>query len=314
MTAILLSSLVPIFAVMALGYFAGWVRDVDNRHVSELNALVMDFALPASLFVATATTPWTTLTAQSRLLLVLAITMLGLYVLSYWMQRRLFGLDPGVAAVQALTVSLPNYAAAGLPLIAAVFDPTRIIYVALAIAAGAIVVSPLTLAILEAHRPVPGDRRSVGLILGATGRSLRKPIVVAPIVGALWAITAIPLPDFVGQAFNLIGQAAGGVALFLTGLILSSQRLQLTPNVISGALLNNVAHPLAVAGLIMLLPMPDDAGRAAILLSALPSGFFGVLFGLRYGIKSGEAGSTLIVSSLSSAVTLPVVLVLTRGV
>jgi malonate transporter and related proteins len=42
---------------MALGYFAAWVRDIDNRHVAELSALVMDFALPASLFVATATTP-----------------------------------------------------------------------------------------------------------------------------------------------------------------------------------------------------------------------------------------------------------------
>jgi hypothetical protein len=38
MTAILLNSLLPIFAVMALGYFAGWVRDIDNQHVGELNA------------------------------------------------------------------------------------------------------------------------------------------------------------------------------------------------------------------------------------------------------------------------------------
>jgi predicted permease len=44
---ILLNALVPIFAVMGLGYFAGWIRDVDNSDVSELNALVMDFALPA---------------------------------------------------------------------------------------------------------------------------------------------------------------------------------------------------------------------------------------------------------------------------
>ena len=49
MIDILLDARVPIFAVMGLGYFAGWIRDVDNRHVSELNAPVMDFAL-ASLF------------------------------------------------------------------------------------------------------------------------------------------------------------------------------------------------------------------------------------------------------------------------
>ena len=38
MTTILLNSLLPIFAVIALGYFAGWVRDIDNHHLAELNA------------------------------------------------------------------------------------------------------------------------------------------------------------------------------------------------------------------------------------------------------------------------------------
>ena len=60
--------------------------------------------------------------------------MLALYALSYWMQRRLFGLGSSEASVQALNISLPNYAAAGLPLIAAVFGPSDMIYVALSIA------------------------------------------------------------------------------------------------------------------------------------------------------------------------------------
>ena len=39
MIDVLLNALVPIFAVMALGYLAGWSRDVDNRHVAELTRL-----------------------------------------------------------------------------------------------------------------------------------------------------------------------------------------------------------------------------------------------------------------------------------
>src|SRR5580704_1462847 len=42
---IILSAVVPVFFVMALGYLAGWLRDIDNHQVAELNALVMDFAL-----------------------------------------------------------------------------------------------------------------------------------------------------------------------------------------------------------------------------------------------------------------------------
>jgi malonate transporter and related proteins len=39
----ILGSIIPVFLVMALGYLAGWTRDIENHHVAELNALVMDF-------------------------------------------------------------------------------------------------------------------------------------------------------------------------------------------------------------------------------------------------------------------------------
>lgn len=310
MTAILLNALVPIFAVMALGYFAGWVRDIDNHHVAELNALVMDFALPASLFVATASTSRAVVIAQWPLFAVLVVSMLLLYGVSYWMQRKLFGLAPGNAAVQTLTVALPNYAAAGLPLIPAVLGPSHTFFVALSIASGSIFPSPLTLAILEMSKASPGNR-GPGVIARAVGRSLMKPIVLGPILGILYSLVDAPLPDYISHALQLIGQAAGGVALFLTGLILSSQRVLLNWNVISGTLIKNIVHPLLVVALIPLLPIEADAAQAAILLVALPAGFFGVLFGLRYGIESHEAGSTLIVSSVLSAVTVAAALVLT---
>jgi len=133
--------------------------------------------------------------------------MLALYVLSYWMQRRLFGLAPDAASVQALTVSFPNYTAAGLPLTVAVFGASHAAFVALAIASGSILVTPITLAILEASRSVPGDRSGMSLILRVVGRSLLKPVVLSPIVGITFSFLAIPPPDFVANALTLIGQA-----------------------------------------------------------------------------------------------------------
>jgi malonate transporter and related proteins len=236
MIDVLLNSLVPIFAVMALGYVAGWIRDIDNQHVGELNALVMDFALPASLFVATASTSRAVLLAQWPLLVVLTVSMLALYALSHWMQRCLFGLGSSEASVQALNTALPNYAAAGLPLIAAVFGAANTIDVALAIAAGSIVLSPLTLAILEANKAPAGGQGNLRAALQAIGRSLRKPIVLGPLLGIIFCLLGIPLAEALRRSFQLIGQAAGGVALFLTGLILSAQRIELGPNVLSGTL------------------------------------------------------------------------------
>ena len=185
--------------------------------------------------------------------------------------------------------------------------------VALAIAAGSIVLSPLTLAILEADKASAGGHGHLGAVPQAIGRALRKPIVLGPLLGIALCLLGIPLAEALRRSFQLIGQAAGGVALFLTGLILSAQRIELGANVLSGTLLKNVGHPLLAVGLILALPMDRETVRAAVLLCALPSGFFGVLFGLRYGLESHVAGSTLIVSSLASAVTLAVALVLTAG-
>lgn len=313
MTEVLLNSLVPIFAVMALGYFAGWIRDIDNRHVTELNALVMDFALPAALFVATATTHRSLLLAQWPLLLLLLASMLALFALSFWVQRRLFRLGPSEAAVQALTIAAPNYAAAGLALITSMFGASETIYVALAVATGSVVLSPLALAILESDQPTNGDATGIKAVLRGINRSLRKPIVLAPIAGMAFSLLGIPLAEPIKDSFQLIGKSAGGVALFLTGLILSAQRIELNWNVLSGTILKNLVHPLLALGLLLALPLEQQTERAAILLCALPCGFFGTLFALRYRLESHLPGSTLIVSSLVGGVTLPIIIVLTEN-
>lgn len=62
-----------------------------------------------------------------------------------------------------------------------------------------------------------------------------------------------------------------------------------------------------------MLPAGSEEAHATILLAALPAGFFGVLFGLRYGVETHLAGSTLIASSLLSVVTLAISLALLGG-
>jgi malonate transporter and related proteins len=310
---LLLDSLVPIFAVMALGYFAGWIRDIDNHHVSELNALGDGFCASGLIVHRDCVYAMGQVISLWPLLLAISVSMLALYALSFWMQRQLFGLSNSATSVQALTVAQPNYGAASLPPIATVFGTSHSIYLALTLASGSILLSPLTLAVLEAVKSPAMDQAGLGLALRAIGRSFLKPIVFSPIVGIVFSFLAVPVPDFIGRTFALIGQGAGGAAAFLTGLILSSQSFVFDSKVVSGIFLKNVLQPLSAAGLIFMLPMSRDLARATILLAAVPAGFFGVLFGLRYNVKSQEAGSTLIASSVLSAATLAVVPMLTGG-
>jgi malonate transporter and related proteins len=104
---------------MAFGYVGGWTRDVDNKHVAELNALVMAFAVPAAIFAAVVQQSRGALLDQLPLAAILSVTMLIIYFVTYVMARRAFGSRPADATAQALTTSLPNYAGAGLPLCSA---------------------------------------------------------------------------------------------------------------------------------------------------------------------------------------------------
>jgi malonate transporter len=308
-TTIILDCLAPVFFGMALGYLAGWTRDVDNTHVAELNALVMDFAVPASMFVTVVQASRRTLLDELPLAANLSISMLILYLVTYFMARRAFGAGPGEASIQALTTSLPNYASAGLPLISALLGADHLVAAAVAIACGSIVVSPITLVILD-RTSLTQEKRSITASLVS---AVKKPIVLSPILAVAFVLTGIGLPDALTRSLVLMGQVAGGAGLFLTGLILSVQKLGLDANTGIQTLLANVAHPLLAAALAWLFAVSPLTAREAIVLSALPVGFFGVLFGLRFNKSSEVAGTTLIASTGLSAVTLAATIYLTAG-
>jgi malonate transporter and related proteins len=171
------------------------------------------------------------------------------------------------------------------------------------------VLSPLTLIILERHAGAGHKRGIVRSLLSA----YKKPIVLTPLVAVLFVLSGIGMPEPLTKSFSLMGQVAGGTALFLTGLILSAQKIRLGKSVAIQTLLANIIHPLLAAGLAVLFAVSPLTAREAIVLSALPAGFFGILFGLRFGIASEVTGTTLVVSTILSAATLSAAIYLTDG-
>ena len=308
METMILNALAPVFFVMGLGYFAGRRRLVDNMNVANLNVLVMTFALPAALFTAISRTPQKVIIENGKLMLVLTLAMLVIFAVELLLQYRVFRTEPGKSAVQTLTVALPNYASVGLPLLGSVYGPESALSVAVAIAVGAVTVTPLTLVLLENASARDVSVSPVRRFLKATVKSLRRPIFWAPMLGVLVALSNVPLPDVVGHMLELIGRATAGAALFLTGVILSAQRLRINLDVITGVLLKNVLQPLLAWGIVCLLVIPQPIAGQSILLIAIPAGFFGVVFGVGYGVRSEAAGATLIASSIFSMFSLAVII------
>ena len=309
----ILNSLAPVFFVLALGYFAGLRKTVDNKNVASINLMLMNFALPCALFLAIARTSTKVLEQQYRLVVALALAMILIYALTWVLQRRLFHLQPGEAAVQSLTVSFSNNVAVGLPLLLSMYGPVGTVAVAAGIGVGALVISPITLVILESGTEKAKTMAVRTRLLYAVWQSCKRPIVWAPVAGMAFSLLGIHLPDIAVPMLNLIGQCTAGVALFLTGLILSAQPFRLESNAITGVLLKNVVQVALMYGFVRLLAVPAPAARQGVLLAAVPAGFFGTVFGARYGVASIEVSSTLIASTVFSVVTLSLVIYATAG-
>jgi malonate transporter len=305
-TMTILASLAPVFLVMALGYSAGRTKEFDTHNTGSLNALVMDYALPAALFTAMAQASRSAMIDQAELALVLLAAMLIAYGVTYIVQSRWFGGNRRESALIALTASGPNVGSAGLPIVAALFSQSASISVAVAVAVAAIVVTPLSLLILES---ADGKGASAAAVMK---KALLKPIVIAPVFGLSCSLAGLPIPPLLDSTLTLVGQGASGTALFLTGLVLSAQPVKFSANVGWTVAVKNVLQPLLTA--LLALPLLDGAEtRVAVMLMAVPSGAFGVLFAVRYGVASAQIGTMLIASTLLSTVTLTAAILLSAG-
>ena len=271
MALIIAEALVPVFFVMFLGYFAGARRIIDNQQVASLTVLVMTFALPAALFVGVAQTSRSGLEENGKLVLVLVISMLVIFGITFALNHYVFRLSPGENAVQSLSVGFPNFAAVGLPLLGSVMGPGSAISAAVSLAAGSVFISPLALAVLETRGKAAGS--SPHPIATALFQSVSKPVAIALVAGLVVAFLGIHLNEVVSHALNLIGATAAGLACFVTGLVLSAQPFRLDATVGVGVLMKNIVLPLVAYAIALALGMSGEIAREAILLMPYPPDF-----------------------------------------
>ncbi|WBF46259.1 AEC family transporter [Serratia rubidaea] len=318
MTYIIIHALAPIFVIMLLGFYAGKTKMVDNQNVSLLNIFVMDFALPAALFSATVQTPWLGIVQQSPLIVVLVLAMWLTYAAIYFVSTRLFHKSPQDAAVLTLTVALPNYAALGLPILGSVLgeSPGTSLSVAVSIACGSVLMTPFCLLILEREKArAAGGVQQAGarMLPMLMWRSVIKPIVWGPLLGVVLSAVGVRMPEMVLAAIKPLGLAATAAALFLTGVILSARRLQINASVLLASVTKLLIQPFIAWGIVLALGLHGSVAITAILMIALSAGFFGIVFGNRFGVQSPDAEATLLISSVLCILTLPLFITLTAG-
>ena len=301
--------LLPVFFVLGLGYFAGRAKKFDADQITGLNELVLDYALPAMMFVATVKTARSQLLSQGLYALALLIAFVGLFLIMVLVSTRVLHHSLGEAALQANLASFPSVAFFGPPIFQGLFGASSLASIALAATLSAITIVPLTLVLLEIHRQhaAADEVRPVSsLILQSLANTLKQPMVWAPLIGVAIVLVGVHVPQVFDNMLTLIGSTTSGVSIFLAGLIIAAYKIKLNGEVIGNALVKMIAQPLLMALLVTVLGVANPLAREGILVCAIPTAVFAPLLAPRYRLYEVESSSTLVATALLIIVTLPI--------
>jgi len=316
MTLTVLTVLLPVFFVLGLGYFAGRAKKFDADQVAGLNDLVLDYAFPAMMFVATVKTPRDELLSEGSYALALLIAFVGLFLAVVLVSTLLLRHSLGEATLQANLASFPSVGFFGPPIFQGLFGPSSLVSIAFASTLSAVTMIPLTLVLLEIHhqRTTRGEGQRVSsLIVQSLANTLKKPMVWAPLIGLALVLAGVRVPPLVDNMLMLIGSSTSGASIFLAGLIIAAYEIRLNREVIANALVKMVAQPLLMVLLVAALKVGSPLAGEGIVICAIPTAVFAPLLAPRYRIYEVESSSTLMATALLMIVTLPIAIFVCRS-
>jgi predicted permease len=302
----IISVLIPVFVVIALGYLAGARKIFDEDQVDGFNEFVLGFALPAMVFVGVVSTPRSVLLGDVALFVGVTAVQLLFMLLGLVLFRVVLKRDLASSAIVALMIAVPTAAFMGTPILDDLFrKPSSSLAISLyAIAVNAVIL-PLAIVILEwATRPSDQDQAFGTVLRRVLITTASRSIVWSPFVALALVAVGFEPPDPFDASLDLVGEATSAVALFASGLIIARFRVSFGVEPIGLAIIKNVVQPAAMVGIAAVLGITGVARSEAVILTAMPASVVGPMFAVRYGSYQSEAASTLITSTLLSIGTM----------
>ncbi|MBY5971808.1 AEC family transporter [Ferrimonas balearica] len=308
----ILSITFPIFALIGLGYLLTSLKVFESRDMAVLGKFVILIALPALLFHATATRSFSSLVDPTFLLLLVlaAFTTQALM----WTALRLRGVGPGRRAIGVLGAATPNSAFLAFPIMQMVYPDQAPSILAMCLLVENFLLQPFGLTLIEALNPRAAGTSALRQIGQVALSVLKRPFIIAIILGTVFSVFALPLPTGLERALDLLSRAASPVALFFIGGSLVG--LPMKGNLgLAGAIAacKLLLHPMiafAWLSLFTLLALPVPPGNLApalILSTAMP--VFGIFPILAQGSgHEGAAALTVTISTAAAFITLTTLL------
>ena len=285
MSHVILYAIVPIIVVMLAGFFSGKAGIFNGDDSKKFNKVVLDYALPAALFISIVQSSREMLAADVKLTIVSLIAIMGCFMAVYFVFRLFKGNTGADAAVSALISGSPTIGFLGFAVLEPIFGTTPA--VALVVAIVGIVVNavgiPVGLSLMNAslEKQKPGSTKGDSAWKPVI-HALEQPVAWAPILAVVWVLVGIPWPKWASPSFDLIKGANASLAVFSAGITLSAVKVQINFQAIVGSVMKMVLMPAVALVLGLLFGMEVMNLKMLVVACALPPAFSGIIIADEY--------------------------------
>ena len=298
---VLLQQILILFAIAACGFIAfkrGMMTEAANKAVSKI---VLHITLPAMILASVADVPGDFTAADILFLIALSFLSYAILGIVAFLTPRLIRGEKKDYGVYEFLTMFGNVGFMGFPVLTAVFGSQAVFLAAifnlpmnlLSFTIGVLMLAP------------KGTRLKM--------KELFMPAVVASVLAPLLFLAPFTVPTIVYEGFSLLGGATVPLAMMLIGA--SVARLPFKEIWSQGRIYAVSAVKLLVCPIVIWLAFkgfvkdPLILGTAVI-LAAMPSATNTTLLCIEYGGNETLASRCVCVSSLLSAVTIPLILFL----
>jgi len=290
MLGVLADPILPVFAILFIGFLAGRTGKVSADHARVLNRFAMTILLPVLMFRLLASAPLSEFELVQ--LGLYALTEAVVYLLGYLIARHVFARDPAEALLLGFAGVFANNAIYVLPIALLTHGPVAALPVTAVVTLDAAIVFGGTMMALEI---MSGKGAHPGVVLA---RIAKLPILQASVLGLGFALSGYGVPAPLATFASFVGDAASPVALFAMGVVLAQTAFRAEPVVIWVSFVKLLAFPAALFGALWLSSATAGSGAYFLLASAGPSGAMGFSMALLYNVRTDAIAQIIVWTSV----------------
>ena len=259
---------------------------------------MLDYALPAALFVSIVQASREDLAKDIKLTLVSLIGIMGCFMIVYFIFKYCFKKNTGAdAAVSALISGSPTIGFLGFAVLEPIFGTTPA--VALVVAIVGLVVNavgiPVGLSLMNASLAKTDPTKKKESAWKPVLHALEQPVAWAPILAVILVLCGLKWPAYLSPSFDLIAKANASLAVFSAGITLSAIKISINWQAVLGSILKMVMMPAVVLILGLLFHMDPFNLKMLVVAAALPPAFSGIIIADEYNtyVATGTSSLTL---------------------